>query len=97
LFDILPADQIKPAILLCVLLRIAVNLQRNRTHPELPEIKLETGKLRLALTFPEGWFEQHALTAADLEQEMEYLEDIGFVLSLSEPLSINPGTPDQVP
>jgi len=89
LFDALPEDQIKPAVILSVLLRIAVNLQRNRTHHELPEIKIDTGKLKLALTFPQGWFEQHALTAADLEQEIAYLEEIGFMLTLSEPLSIN--------
>lgn len=82
LFDILAEDQIKPAILLSVLLRLSVNLQRSRTHQALPDIRLVTNKSELSMTFPENWLEQHALTAADLEQESVYLEDIGFKLTL---------------
>jgi exopolyphosphatase/guanosine-5'-triphosphate,3'-diphosphate pyrophosphatase len=37
----------------------------------------------LELTFPRGWFDEHPLTAIDLEQEAEYLEAAGFRLKVS--------------
>jgi exopolyphosphatase/guanosine-5'-triphosphate,3'-diphosphate pyrophosphatase len=33
--------------------------------------------------FPKGWLEQHPLTAADLEQETEYLRVAGFRLRVA--------------
>ena len=88
LYDLLTQDQIRPAMLLSILFRIAVTLQRNRTHQVLPDIQLETGKSKLTLTFPDEWLEQHALTAADLEQEVAYLQEINFSLKL-KPQVIN--------
>jgi exopolyphosphatase/guanosine-5'-triphosphate,3'-diphosphate pyrophosphatase len=34
----------------------------------------------LRLGFPRGWLAAHALTAADLEQEAEYLRSVGYRL-----------------
>lgn len=84
LYEDLPQDQVKPAMLLSVLFRLAVTIQRNRTHKNLPDFKLEMGKSKLTISFPEGWLEQNALTTADLEQEIIYLKDIDFSLKLKQ-------------
>jgi exopolyphosphatase/guanosine-5'-triphosphate,3'-diphosphate pyrophosphatase len=84
LYTALPQDQVRPAMLLSILLRLAVTSQRNRTHQDLPDFKLETRKSKLTITFPQGWLEQHALTAADLEQEITYLKDIDFSLEINQ-------------
>jgi exopolyphosphatase/guanosine-5'-triphosphate,3'-diphosphate pyrophosphatase len=34
----------------------------------------------LELEFPKEWLDTHPLTAADLEQEVDYLKGVGFKL-----------------
>jgi len=68
---------------LIVLLRLAVLLHRGRGPASLPELTLRARGRSLELTFPEGWLEQHALTAADLEQEIDYQKAVGFRLRVS--------------
>ncbi|RPI14903.1 MAG: exopolyphosphatase [Lysobacterales bacterium] len=65
---------------LIVLLRLAVLLHRARAPRALPKIDLEARGRSLSATFPKGWLAQNPLTAADLEQETEYLQAVGFRL-----------------
>ena len=58
---------------LCVLLRLAVVLNRSRADDFLPPIEAELQGEALALAFPPGWLEAHPLTRADPEQERAYL------------------------
>jgi len=68
---------------LIVVLRLAVLLHRGRGPRSLPQIDLKARGRSLDLVFPRGWLEEHPLTTADLEQEIEYLRAAGFRLRAS--------------
>jgi exopolyphosphatase/guanosine-5'-triphosphate,3'-diphosphate pyrophosphatase len=72
-----------PAFKLVVLLRLAVLLHRSRSPSDLPSIALHPGKDSLLIKFPKDWLEDNPLTAADLEQEIEWLRTRGFSLELA--------------
>jgi exopolyphosphatase/guanosine-5'-triphosphate,3'-diphosphate pyrophosphatase len=87
IFESVPSDDSELARRLCVLLRLAVLLNRSRV-PEsaiVPEIQWRNGALRL--TFPHQWLENHPLTRADLEQETAYLGDLDTKLEVRETVS----------
>ena len=68
------ADTVRqPALYLCVLLRLAVALHRNRTDAPLAPITLEGDTGVVKLRFAPGWLELNPLTQADLAQEAWYL------------------------
>lgn len=77
--DLAPPWHLKAEFLI-VLLRLAVLLQRGRGPRALPEIDLRPKGRSLECVFPKGWLEAHPLTAADLEQEVEFLRVAGFRL-----------------
>jgi len=79
--DLMPPWHLK-ALYLIVLLRLAVLLHRGRGPRSLPDIRLAAKARSVELTFPRGWFDEHPLTAIDLEQEAGYLEAAGFKLKL---------------
>lgn len=60
---------------LCVLLRIAVRLNRTRSPKPLPSFRLRVAPDGLELRFPAKWLERHPLTSADLEEEGGLLSD----------------------
>jgi exopolyphosphatase / guanosine-5'-triphosphate,3'-diphosphate pyrophosphatase len=70
------------AVHLIVLLRIAVLLNRGRSTKPLPDIDLVAKRDSLELRFPSGWLDKHAMTAADLEQEVALLEALDFGLRI---------------
>lgn len=72
-FSQLPSAQIDQQWRLCVLLRLAVLLHRNRTDTELPQFILGAGKKSLRIQFPADWLAQHPLTETELGHEAEYL------------------------
>ena len=65
---------------LAILLRLATLLHRSRNSEELPLFKLKAEKKTLSLVFPKQWLDAHPLTRADLEQETDYLAEIGAKL-----------------
>jgi exopolyphosphatase/guanosine-5'-triphosphate,3'-diphosphate pyrophosphatase len=65
---------------LCVLLRLAVCLNRSRSPHPRGTFALEVRPRGLDIRFESGWLDEHPLTRADLEQEAERLETVGFVL-----------------
>jgi len=67
---------------LIVLLRLAVLLHRGRSPIALPKIALQAKGRLLEMQFPKGWLDDHPLTAADLEHEIEYLKSAGFKLKV---------------
>ncbi|MGB0663091.1 MAG: exopolyphosphatase [Pontibacterium sp.] len=81
-FKQLPSHLLTPYRYLCVLLRLAVLLQRSLGSGRLPAIDMVADENKLELTFPQGWLDHHPLTAADLEQEAEYLKAIEFKLKI---------------
>jgi len=68
---------------LIVLLRLAVLLHRGRSSAATPKIELHVKGRTLAMSFPKAWLDDHPLTAADLEQEVEHLKAIGFKLRVN--------------
>lgn len=78
----LPKPQRKRAIKLCRLLRLAIVVNRSRSSRQLPPLRLRAKKKKLWVDFPEGWLEEHPLTAADLDQESSYMRSVGFKLKI---------------
>ena len=68
---------------LCVLLRLAVLVNRGRSPRPLPLFKVVADKNKLTVGFPEGWLEEHPLASADLAEETSLLKKVDFQLSVS--------------
>ena len=68
---------------LCILLRLAIVLNRSRSSVPLPEISIKINDSIISLTFPEGWLDEHRLTQTDLEMEKEFLKTTGLNLEFS--------------
>ncbi|MDT8283127.1 MAG: Ppx/GppA phosphatase family protein, partial [Gammaproteobacteria bacterium] len=66
---------------MCVLLRIAVLLHRDRSDSHVPDIKISVRDNNINLRFPTGWLDEHSLTLADLTNEVHYLENAGYELT----------------
>ncbi|MHB8415796.1 MAG: Ppx/GppA phosphatase family protein [Acidiferrobacteraceae bacterium] len=80
-FQTMPRHTAKSARRLCVLLRIAVLLHRDRTDRKLPALVLTALPNGLRIRFPRGWLAAHPLTRADLEQESARLKPARFTLT----------------
>ena len=77
--ELSPPWHIKAEFLI-VILRLAVLLHRGRTAVPMPRIELAVKGRAVQLVFPRGWLDDHPLTATDLENEIEYLDEAGFRL-----------------
>jgi len=82
LFGALASDIAEPVTRLCVVLRLAILLNRSRVSGALPQVSADRAWSTLTLRLPEGWLRTHPLTEADLRQEAEYLATIGVKLRL---------------
>jgi exopolyphosphatase / guanosine-5'-triphosphate,3'-diphosphate pyrophosphatase len=76
------ADELAPpwdkrARPMTLLLRLAVLLHRGRSSVAFPQIQLTARADSLELRFPGGWLDDHPLTVADLQLEIEHLRSIG--------------------
>jgi exopolyphosphatase/guanosine-5'-triphosphate,3'-diphosphate pyrophosphatase len=67
---------------LTIILRIAVILNRSLPDYQEPDYSIKAKKKSLTLQFPEHWFDDNPLTIADLENEIDYLDTIGFKLKI---------------
>jgi exopolyphosphatase / guanosine-5'-triphosphate,3'-diphosphate pyrophosphatase len=65
---------------LIVILRLSVLLHRGRSPNAMPAIEIQAKSRAVELAFPKGWIDANPLTAADLEQEVEYIKALGFKL-----------------
>jgi exopolyphosphatase/guanosine-5'-triphosphate,3'-diphosphate pyrophosphatase len=82
-----PLDDLIPpwhtrAEYLIVLLRLAVLLHRGRGPQSLPDVGLKAKGRSLTVSLTKRWLDDHPLTAADLAQEIDYLQAAGFKLRL---------------
>jgi exopolyphosphatase/guanosine-5'-triphosphate,3'-diphosphate pyrophosphatase len=73
-----PWDKRAPPMTL--LLRLSVLLHRGRSAVPLPKIDLAAREDSLEIRFPKRWLDDHPLTVADLQHEMENLKGVGFRL-----------------
>ncbi len=82
-FASLPEELRDPAKRLCVLLRLAVLLNRNRDPGivPLPQLGVDGNKLKLKLGFRDDWLEAHPLALADLEREKRWVKPAGVRLT----------------
>ncbi|PHQ83811.1 MAG: exopolyphosphatase [Thalassobium sp.] len=71
------------ALQLIRLLRIAVVLNHSRDAHEVPTPVLTVNGDDLMLVMPEGWLEEHPLTATDLAAEVDYQNAAGMKLSVA--------------
>ncbi len=78
--DELAAPWHKRAPPMTLILRLAVLLHRGRSNISLPDIQLTAHGSSLEVRFPRGWLDEHPLTVADLQREIEYLNNVGFRL-----------------
>jgi exopolyphosphatase/guanosine-5'-triphosphate,3'-diphosphate pyrophosphatase len=77
--DLMPPWHVR-SLSLIVLLRLAVLLHRGRAPRAVPALRLGVKGKVVDLQFPRGWLAEHPLTAADLEQEAQWLEAAGIRL-----------------
>ncbi|MCY4220042.1 MAG: exopolyphosphatase [Thiotrichales bacterium] len=68
---------------LCLLLRLAVVLNRSRADAFVPGVAALAKGESLSVAFPPGWLDAHPLTRADLEQEQAYLAPAGMGLTFA--------------
>lgn len=68
---------------LCVLLRLAVLMHRDRSEGPVPALEFNPRDHNLHVRFPAGWLEQHPLTLIDLELEARYLKSAAIKLTYS--------------
>jgi exopolyphosphatase/guanosine-5'-triphosphate,3'-diphosphate pyrophosphatase len=78
--NLLPEELRQSTLRLCLLLRLAVLLNRNRSPADLPRLMFKVDQKTLKLKFPAGWLMQHPLTEADLAQEAIYIKAGGYHL-----------------
>lgn len=76
----LPARASAPARRVTVLLRLAALLHRARVDERPPRLTASARGEVLSITLPQRWLESHPLTQTDLDQEQEYLKDLGMKL-----------------
>lgn len=65
------------------ILRIAVILSLRRKHEALPKVKISVEQESIKLSLPVGWLEQHPLMRAELEQEVQYQQQVGWILQIN--------------
>lgn len=77
-----------PALVqVAILLRIAVIFHRGRKKNGLPKLGLKISAKKIRLSLPSLWLEQNPLTAADLDAEARYLQEIDCHLLLESDIT----------
>ena len=79
-FDKLMRPFVTPGKHMCILLRLAVLLQRGRADIELPDFDLKIDDNDVILRFPLHWLKENSMTKAGLIKEAEYLHSAGYRL-----------------
>lgn len=77
-FAALPARMRERALRACLILRLAVLLNRSRGHQPVPELVFTPRKNGYEIGTPEGWLAANPLSRADLEEEVARLRDAGL-------------------
>lgn len=78
-----PTYDLNPDWLLVSLLRLACIFYRRRQLLTLPEgMRVEANARKLTLIIPGDWYRDNPLTAADLEDESQLMQTVGFYLAI---------------
>ncbi len=72
-----PVDKVQR---LCVIVRLAILLNRSRSQSSLPEFTVTGKNSDVSLAFPDNWLDEKPLTEADLGTEADYLKNAGMKL-----------------
>ena len=80
----LPEEDQAMLPVLLVLFRVSFVLHRARTGSTSEGLRLRVQGADIELTAEPGWWESHGLTQADLEQEAQYVNKLGFKLTLQQ-------------
>ncbi len=83
-FTPFPPAERERAQRLCILLRLAVRLNRTRSKAALPQFGLQARGNELGIEIDPAWLAEHSLTRADLEDEDEVLSRTGYRLHIVE-------------
>jgi len=74
--------QVETLSRLALLLRLAVVFNRGRKQQELPLIPITVDDTEVTLTLEADWIKEHALTQADLDDELGFLKKSMFTLNV---------------
>ena len=67
-------------LILIIILRLAILLNRGRSFTVLPEFSLTCKDQEIKISFPGNWLSEHPLTEADLGTEISYIKEAGIKL-----------------
>lgn len=73
-FDPISTSRRETLMQLAILLRLAVVLNHSRGAHPLPQTIIRVKNRKIEYELPEGWLDEHPLTARDLAAEQEYLK-----------------------
>ena len=79
-----PMPHGKSLMHLCVILRLAVTLRRNRSDERRADTKFKKIRDKYLIEIDKGWLNAHPLTRMDLEQESNVLTEAGIELDVKE-------------
>jgi exopolyphosphatase/guanosine-5'-triphosphate,3'-diphosphate pyrophosphatase len=82
LIEQLPARWQEQAMLMIVMLRVAILVNRDRIPKKLPAIKIDDNGGVLKIQFEQQWLDAHPLTGAELEQEQDYLKALSIKVDI---------------
>ena len=74
----LPARWQEQAIYMIVILRFAVLVNRDRVPKKIPPVRITRHTQYIKIALAQRWLKRHPLTAAELEQEENYLKALGI-------------------
>ena len=83
LLNDIPESEWQTMIRLVTIIRLAALFKYVEQLEQLPDFNIDTTSDSLTLDFPDGWLEQHPLTARELGVETTLLERLGMNLSFS--------------
>jgi exopolyphosphatase/guanosine-5'-triphosphate,3'-diphosphate pyrophosphatase len=73
----------KNIIVVIILLRLAINLERSRDWDTSRHVKIKLKENTFKIVFPKGYLDSHPLTKADLTQEKQEVERAGYKLKFN--------------
>ena len=79
----IPAAEQQRVAYLLTLFRLATSFKYVEQLQKLPDFSIHAKATALTLNFPEGWLEEHPLTARELKQEQQVLARLGIKLRVS--------------
>ncbi len=83
LFTDLPDSDTPRIKRLLAIMRLATSFKYVEKLEQLPDFNISAGENTLSLAFPEGWLEEHPLTAQELTLEQGHLAKLGIELQIS--------------